>query len=51
MEREPEHPEPVESTDDHDDEPPPYEPDPRLMDVMERGKNIKPAEAWARLAK
>ena len=47
MDREPD--QPAESTDD--DEPPPYQPDPRLMDVMERGADVDPKDVWARLEK
>lgn len=49
MERDPEPPQ--QGTDDHGEEPPPYAPDPRLMDVMERGADVDPADVWARLEK
>ena len=49
MERDPELPQ--QDTDDHGDDPPPYAPDPRLMDVMERSADVDPADVWARLEK
>ena len=42
---------PARGTDDHGEEPPPYQPDPRLMDVMERGADVDPKDVWARLEK
>ena len=50
MEREPKQPDQTTPSED-DDEAPPYSPDPRLIDVMERGADTDPAEAWARLNK
>ena len=51
MEREPERSDQITPSSGNDDEPPPYAPDPRLIDVMERGADTEPAEAWARLNK
>jgi hypothetical protein len=51
MEHEPEQPDHTPPSGDDNEEPPPYRPDPRLMDVMERGAETDPAEAWARLTR